>query len=78
MVVKSEENATHDGRIIRGPIRERRPGFVYQRLVDNRVGDHFVDLRPVILDGRIVLIYEKRREMDARFDRPPTHADRRA
>ena len=67
MVVKSEENATHDGRIITGPIRERQPGFVYQRLVDTRVGDHFAYLRPVILDGRIVLTYHKRQPLDDRF-----------
>ena len=67
MVVKSEENATHDGRIITGPIRERQPGFVYQRLVDNRVGNHYVDLRPVILDGRIVLTTHKRHPPEDRF-----------
>lgn len=71
MVVKSEENAMHDGRIISGPIRERRPGFVYQRLVDNRLGNHFVDLRTVILDGRIVLIYHKRHPEDDRFGFSP-------
>ena len=71
ILVKSEENAMHDGRIVSGPIRERRPGVVYQRLVDNRVGNHFVDLRPVILNGRIVLTYQKRREVDARFTARP-------
>ena len=71
MVVKSEENATHDGRIITGPIRERQPGFVYQRLVDTRVGDHFAYLRPVILDGRIVLTYHKRHPPDDRFGSHP-------
>ena len=71
MVVKSEENATHDGRIITGPIRERQPGFVYQRLVDTRRGDHFAYLRPVILDGRIVLTYHKRQPLDDRFGSHP-------
>jgi hypothetical protein len=71
MVVKSEENATHDGRIITGPIRERHPGFVYQRLVDTRVGDHFAHLRSVILDGRIVLTYHKRQPLDDRFGSHP-------
>ena len=71
MVVKSEENATHDGRIITGPIRERQPGFVYQRLVDTREGDHFAYLRPVILDGRIVLTYHKRQPLDDRFGSRP-------
>ena len=71
MVVKSEENATHDGRIITGTIQERQTGFVYQRLVDTRVGDHFAYLRPVILDGRIVLTYHKRQPLDDRFGSHP-------
>jgi hypothetical protein len=71
MVVKSEENAMHDGRIIWGPIRQREPGIVYQRLVDNRQGDHFACLRPVILGGRIVLTYHKSSPLDDRFSSVP-------
>ena len=67
LLVKSEENATHDGRIIMGPIRERQPGVVYQRLVDTREGDHVAWLRPVILSGRIVLTYHKSSPLDDRF-----------
>jgi glutathione synthase/RimK-type ligase-like ATP-grasp enzyme len=73
MVVKSDENAKHDGRIISGPLRNRQPGVVYQRLVDNREGGHFAWLRPVILGGRIVLTYHKTNPPDDRFsfDAPP-------
>ncbi len=78
MVVKSEKNATHDGRIITGPILERQPGFVYQRLVDTRVGDHFAHLRSVILDGRIVLTYHKKTAVGRPLRPPPSHVDRGA
>jgi hypothetical protein len=67
MVAKSERNGMHDGRILSGPLRNRRPGVVYQRLVDNRQGDDFVWMRPVILGGRIVLIYHKSVPLDDRF-----------
>ena len=67
ILVKSEENGKHDGRIISGPIPQRLRGFVYQLLVDNRVRDHFVDLRAVILDCRVVLTHEVRRDIDNRF-----------
>ena len=67
MVVKSEENARHDGRILSGPLRDRQHGVVYQRLVDNREGDHFAWLRPVVLGGRIVLTYHKSSPLDDRF-----------
>ena len=33
--------------------------MVYQRLADTKVGDRVLQIRPVILDGRIVLVYEK-------------------
>lgn len=42
MVVKPESNGVHDGRIVTGPTR-RRPGFVYQRLIDTRGRAHPYD-----------------------------------
>jgi hypothetical protein len=73
MVVKSEENAKHDGRILSGPLSNRQPGVVYQRLVDNREGDHLAWLRPLIFGGRILLIYHKSHPLNDRFtfDAPP-------
>ena len=67
IVVKSETNARLDGRIFAGPLARRRPGVVYHRLVDNTVGDQVEDLRPVILDGAIVLVCRKIRPTADRF-----------
>src|SRR5207253_1963813 len=41
IVIKSEANARHDGRIVLGPLHARRSGVVYQRFIDASVGDVF-------------------------------------
>ena len=68
IVMKSEENARHDARIVDGPLRSRRPGYVYQRLVDTRESGWITQSRPVIVGGDIVIAYEKwRRDPDLFF-----------
>lgn len=69
MVEKSDENYTHDGRILQGPLApgELRPGRVYQRLIGNVDGAESVDLRTPIYGGRVPLVYFKRRPIDGRF-----------
>ncbi len=72
MVEKSDANGTHDGRILQGPIPRSalRPGFVYQRLIDNADGEgHTIDLRVPLLAGRIPLVYRKWRPPHDRFGR---------
>lgn len=67
MVEKSETNGAHDGRIVQGPI-EAKPGFVYQRVVDNRMSDGLVeDLRCPTVGGRIPVVMHKRRPVNERF-----------
>ena len=67
MVEKSEENGAHDGRIVTGPC-EARPGKVYQRVIDNTVGNGLVeDLRCPTVGGRIPMVFRKRRKLDGRF-----------
>lgn len=68
MVVKSENNGTHDGRIIEGPCAPE-PGLVYQRVIDNRIERGLVeDLRCPTIGGRIPLVMHKRRRLENRFD----------
>ncbi|MBC6403612.1 MAG: hypothetical protein GDA39_09560 [Hyphomonadaceae bacterium] len=68
MVRKSEDNGKHDGAIIQGPA-EPEPGWVYQRVIDNRTTDHRVaDLRCPTVAGRIPLVYIKERPVSRRFD----------
>lgn len=53
MLVKSDANAMHDGRVIRGPIRadQLEPGMVYERLVDATLGPAAMEFRIPIMDG---------------------------
>jgi len=62
LVEKPDENGRRGGRVVQGPLNSRKAGTVYQRLVDTRVGDRVLQIRPVILCGEIVLVYEKWRE----------------
>ena len=67
IVEKSEENGTHDGRIVEAPCR-RREGRCYQRLIDNRVPGGLVeDLRTVVVGGVPTLVFRKRRREGRRF-----------
>jgi len=70
IVVKPDENGTRGGRVAEGPILRRVPGMVYQRLVDTRVGDRVLQIRPVILRGRIILVYERWRPYPQWFKGP--------
>lgn len=67
MVDKSEVNAAHDGRVVRGPCIPES-GRAYQRLVDNEIGgDSVEDLRTITLGGEPVLVFRKRRSVARRF-----------
>jgi hypothetical protein len=70
MVVKPDENGLRGGVVVKGPLAARAGGTVYQRLVDTRVGDRVLQIRPVILRGRIVLVYEKWRPYPKWFKGP--------
>ena len=69
MVEKSEDNGLHDGRVVHGP-RAARPGFVYQRLVDNSWGEdgaRVADLRCPTVFGKLAVVCIKQRPRDQRF-----------
>ena len=70
LVVKPDENGTRGGRVVDGPLPNRAPDVVYQRLIDTRVGDRVLQIRPVILRGQIVLVYEKWRPHPQWFKGP--------
>ena len=68
IVVKSEINGAHDGRIENGPT-PRDDSLVYQRLIDNRIDDGLVeDLRTTIIGGKPVLVFRKQRAEASRFE----------
>ena len=70
MVVKSDLNAQHDGKIINGPIGQDaiNNDSVYQINIDNRTEDgRFFDYRVVWIHGEIPVIYQKFKRPSERF-----------
>lgn len=67
-VEKSEINAAHDGRIVQCPVQPQ-PGRVYQRVIDNRIGDTDIveDLRTCTIGGKCIVVFIKRRPVTKRF-----------
>jgi hypothetical protein len=62
MVEKPEINALKGAVIVEGPLERPRKGMVYQLLIDSRSSDdRILHMRAVIIDGRILFIYNKSR-----------------
>lgn len=70
MLEKSEYNGLHKGAIVVGPVAAPKAGFVYQRLIDNTMGDgeEVEDLRACIVGNSMPLVYRKHRSIAKRFD----------
>ena len=68
-VEKSELNGKHDGRKIECPISAPRPGYVYQRIIENTFdGSEHVDIRTPIVGGKTTpYVFLKKRTRDLRF-----------
>ena len=76
MVIKSNLNFAHNGRVIQGPLPpvEIRSGYVYQKAIDNH-SEHeglILDLRTPIYGGQCPLVFLKHRPIEKRFLRPNT------
>jgi hypothetical protein len=61
IVVKPDENGVRGGRIVAGPLTGTRRGRVYQRLIDSRADGRIHTLRPMVFDGRLLVVYTKAR-----------------
>ncbi|MEA5466136.1 hypothetical protein [Leptothoe sp. PORK10 BA2] len=75
---KNNRNATHDGQVIDCPIPPDRveSGKVYQKLVDNSVGNGMVlDYRVVVHGAQIPLVYRKYRPVETRFSNDNARAE---
>jgi len=78
MLEKSEGNAVHDGREIQGPLdpSQVQPGKVYQRILDNRTEQGlYEDLRVVVIDGQLPVVYRKRKSQDVRYTNETAEVD---
>ena len=77
MVIKSEFNARHDGKIINGPIADsdKQQHCVYQLNIHNNdeTGQYF-DYRLVFIHGSIPLAYKKYKAAQSRFTNQCTSA----
>jgi hypothetical protein len=77
-VMKSDWNGLHVGEVIECPVIEKKDGFVYQKLINNEVGDGLVeDVRVPIFKDRIPFVYLKYRPLATRLvDR--SHSNQKA
>ncbi len=66
-VIKSDENALHDGEIIDCPINKKDPRKIYQIIIDNQEGDLYVDYRVCVMKYDIVIVYKKFKDTKNRF-----------
>ncbi len=65
---KSVLNAKHDGIVVNCPIEKSDPGYVYQRLINNKFDDeHIFDLRTPYYRNTLPLVYRKLRPIKTRF-----------
>jgi hypothetical protein len=56
-VMKSESNSVKDAKVVTCPIAKTVPGYVYQRVVNNRMGSLVQDIRVPIIGGKIPFVY---------------------
>mgnify|MGYP001167097063 CR=1 FL=1 len=58
MLKKTDKQGTKDAEVITGPT-EPEEGYIYQRVIDNKINNHHVDYRVYIIGKEIVWIREK-------------------
>jgi len=72
MLRKSENNGTHDARLLEGPLNEAEPGYVYQRLVSYESLYGYAEWRTFIVGRKPVETYVSYRPLDDRFRTLPS------
>ena len=73
MVAKGETNATHDGRVLDGPIDDPPSGTSFQVLVDNTTDEGSVeDLRTAVVGKSLAIVFAKYRPIEKRFSNDNT------
>lgn len=75
-VIKSNENAQHDGRVVNCPVERLGKNVVYQKVIDNQFDENsVVDYRIPIIGNEIPLVYYKFKTLDKRFTNDVHHAE---
>ncbi|HZZ65755.1 MAG TPA: glycosyltransferase [Candidatus Baltobacteraceae bacterium] len=67
MVCKSENNGKHDGNVVKGPLKNPLPGYLYQRFVSNPTPLGNAEYRVFIVGQKAVAVYLAHAPMDNRF-----------
>lgn len=74
-VRKNDANAQHDGKVLYSPIDKKEEGYIYQILIDNRIGeDSVLDYRVPIIGGLTEYVYHKERSIKSRFKNKPHYS----
>ena len=58
MLKKTDRQGTKDAELVEGPVTPE-PGYIYQKIIENRIAGHHVDYRVYIIGNEIVWIREK-------------------
>jgi hypothetical protein len=66
-VMKSNDNAMHDGILVECPTTATDGDVVYQKLINTGVGDEVLDIRVPVLKGELPFVYLKYRSVRYRF-----------
>jgi hypothetical protein len=66
-VMKSDDNAMHDGEVVECPSVATRNDVIFQRLINNTTGDEVLDIRVPIVRDQIPFVYLKYRRVRSRF-----------
>jgi hypothetical protein len=73
-VIKSDENAVHDGRIVQCPILNFDQNKVYQIIINNEENQSYFDYRVAVMSDEIIIIYKKYKTLEKRFTNDTYHA----
>lgn len=66
-VIKSDENAVHDGHIVQCPIFDFDPSKVYQIVINNEDSGEFFDYRVAVMKREVIIVYKKYKTLEKRF-----------
>jgi hypothetical protein len=66
-IIKSDENAKHDGEEILFPIAQINDEKIYQMIIDNQVENLYLDYRVCVINREIPIFYKKYKSKEKRY-----------
>lgn len=74
-VLKSDENAVHDGHIVQCPVDIFDDKKVYQIVINNFENNSYFDYRVAVMRSEIIIVYKKYKTQEKRFTNDTYHAE---